>query len=100
MCNFTADVTAWAHLGRERWSGFGQHRGRPTTGRPYQEVDGTSAAGLAEGTETASGWAAAKPARAVLSSEAAKSQSQEGKGWAPWWRESEGQTEGAWCLGL
>ena len=63
-------------------------------------MDGTSAAGLAEGTETASGWAAAKPARAVLSSEAAKSPSQEGKGWAPWWRESKGQTVGAWCLGL
>ena len=42
----------------------------------------------------------AKPARAVLSSEAAKSPSQEGKGWAPWQREREGQTEGAWCLGL
>ena len=55
--NFTAHVTAWAHLGRECWSGFGQSRGGPTTGRPYQEVDGTSAAGLAEGTETASRWA-------------------------------------------
>ena len=59
VCNSTADVTTCAHLGREHWSGFGQHRGGPTAGRPYQEMDGTGAAGLAEGTKAASGWAAA-----------------------------------------
>ena len=44
VCNSTADVTACARLGREHWSGFGQHRGGPRAGRPYQEVDGTGAA--------------------------------------------------------